>query len=125
VADLAGNAALAADQPNDVIVAVLQGLHGNGGYGTMPSFGGALTDANVADIVNYVRTAWKDKAPANATRQLVESLRAQSSVGAGGTEAARDFDCPQVGSGVLPGALATAAQANFLGSDDGAFLNQR
>jgi mono/diheme cytochrome c family protein len=125
VADLAGNAALAADQPNDVIVAVLQGLHGNGGYGQMPSFAGALTDANIADIVNYVRTAWRDKAPANATPQLVESLRTQSNVGAGGTEAARAFDCPQVGSGVLPGALATAAQANFLGSDDGAFLNQR
>ena len=125
VADLAGNAALAADQPNDVIVAVLQGLQGTGGYGRMPSFAGALTDANIADIVNYVRTAWKDKAPANATPQLVASARANSNVGAAGTEAARDFDCPQVGSGVLPGALATAAQANFLGSDDGAFLNQR
>ncbi len=125
VADLAGNAALAADQPNDVIVAVLQGLQGTGGYGRMPSFAGALTDANIADIVNYVRTAWKDKAPANATPQIVAGLRAASNVGAGGTEAARDFDCPQVGSGVLPGALATAAQANFLGGGDGAFLKQR
>jgi mono/diheme cytochrome c family protein len=125
IPNLAGNAALAAEQPNDVIVAVLQGLTGTGDYGQMPSFAGAFSDQQVADIVNYVRSSWHDKAPANATPALVASLRAKSNVGAAGTEAARDFDCPRVGSGVVRGTLATAAEANFLATDDGAFLSQR
>jgi mono/diheme cytochrome c family protein len=125
IPNLAGNAALAAEQPNDVIVAVLQGLQGTGTYGQMPRFAGAFSDQQVADLVNYVRTSWHDKAPANATPQLVASLRVQSTVGAAGTEAARDFDCPRVGSGEVPDALATAEQANFLAADDGAYLTQR
>jgi hypothetical protein len=122
---LAGNAALVAEQPRDAIVAVLQGLQGTGGYGQMPGFAGLLDDRDIADVINYVRTAWRDKAPANATPALVASLRATANVGAAGTEAARDFDCPPVGSPVLATALATPGQADFLATDDGAFLNQR
>jgi mono/diheme cytochrome c family protein len=125
IPDLAGNAVLAADRPTDMIVAILQGLQGTGGYGQMPSFAGALSDANVADIANYLRTAWGDKAPANVTPAMVSAARAQANVGAGGSEAAREFDCPRVGSGVVPDALASAGAANFLASDDGAFLSQR
>jgi hypothetical protein len=91
----------------------------------MPSFAGALGDQSIADIANYVRTAWGDKAPPNVTPAMVATLRAQSNVGAAGAEAAREFDCPRIGSGVVPGALASAAAANFLASDDAAFLNQR
>ncbi|MGE3481416.1 MAG: c-type cytochrome [Gammaproteobacteria bacterium] len=125
VANLSGNAALLAEQPHDAIVAVLQGLQGSGGYGQMPSFAGALNDRQISDIINYIRTAWPRKAPANATPAMVANLRGAASVGAAGTEAARAFDCPPVGSSTLPAALATPAQANFLATDDAAFLNQR
>ena len=125
VPNLAGNAALLADDPKDAIVAVLQGLRGTGDYGHMPGFAGALDDQDVAAIINYVRTSWGDKAPANATPAAVASLRTVSTVGAAGTEAARAFDCPAVGSPTIVAALATPGQANFLATDDGAYLNQR
>lgn len=123
IPNLAGNAALAMDRPTDLIVAILQGLQGRAVQ--MPGFAGALTDQNIADIGNYIRTAWGDRAPANLTPAMVASVRAQSIVGAGGSEAARDFDCPKVGGATVPGALATGADTNFLSSDDGAYLNQR
>ena len=123
IPNLAGNAAIAAAQPTDVIVAVLQGLHGKSLQ--MPGFAGALSDQNVADLVNYIRTAWDGKAPGNATPAIVAGLRAQSNVGAAGTEAARDFDCPRVGAAAVPGALASVANANFLASDDGALVSRR
>jgi mono/diheme cytochrome c family protein len=125
VPNLASNAAITAEQPRDLIVAVLQGLQGTGGYGRMPSFAGALSDRDVTDVVNYVRTAWRNKAPANATPDMVASLRAVANVGAAGTEAARGFDCPEVGSGTIAGAVATPAEADFLAADDGAFVRQR
>jgi mono/diheme cytochrome c family protein len=125
VPNLAGNAAIKMERPNDMIVAILQGLQGTGGYGQMPSFAGALSDQDIADVANYVRTSWGDRAPANVTPAMVASVRSVSNVGAAGTEAARDFDCPRVGSGPVPGALATPGAADFLASDDDAFLSQR
>ena len=116
IPNLAGNAAITASQPNDIINAVLNGLRGTGFYGLMPNFSGALTDQNIADIANYIRTSWVNKAPANATPALVASLRAGANTGAAGTEAARDFDCPKVGSASVAGALATGAEANLLSS---------
>ena len=125
VANLAGNAVLAADRPTDLIVAILQGLQGTGGYGRMPAFAGALHDQSIADIANYVRTAWGDKAPANVTPEMVAALRARSNVGAAGSEAAQDFDCPKVGTAAVPGAMSSAAAANFLAAVGAASLDQR
>jgi mono/diheme cytochrome c family protein len=125
VANLADNAALLGAQPRDAIVAVLQGLQGTGGYGQMPSFAGLLGDQAVSDVVNYIRSAWAQKAATDATPATVAGLRGLANVGAAGTEAARAFDCPPVGSPIEPAALASPAQANFLASDDGAFLTQR
>jgi hypothetical protein len=91
----------------------------------MPSFAGALSDRNIADVANYVRASWADKAPADVTPAMVASLRAVANVGAAGTEASRDFDCPRVGSGSVPGALAGAGAADFLAADDDDYLSQR
>jgi len=124
VPNLAGNAAIAATQPNDVIMALLNGLQGTGKYGQMPRFAGALDDRQITALTNYVRTAWGNKAAPNATPELVASLRAQSNTGVAGTEAARAFDCPSVGSAYIQAAQATAAQANFL-SDTGSDSNNR
>ena len=125
IPNLAGNAAIAMDPPNDMIVAVLQGLQGTGGYGRMPSFAGALSDQDIANVANYVRTSWDDKSPASVTPAMVAGLRAVANVGVAGTEAAREFDCPRVGSGSVPGALAGAGAGDFLAADDDAYLSQR
>jgi len=41
----------------------------------MPSLAGQLSDAQVADIANYVRSSWGNAAPANVTPQAVAALR--------------------------------------------------
>lgn len=116
VANLAGNAAISAAQPNNLVLAVLKGLTGTGGYGSMPGFAGALNDREVADLANYVRTAWGNRGAADTTPAIVASVRAGANVGLGGTDAAREFECPKVGSGIIPGALATPEQVARLAS---------
>ena len=41
----------------------------------MPGFADQLSDAQVADIVNYIRTNWGNATPANATPRLVGQVR--------------------------------------------------
>ena len=81
VPNLAGNAAVTSAQPSNLITVVLNGLHGTGTYGTMPSFAGALSDQDVADIANHVRADWGNHAPTNATPALVASLRSKAAIG--------------------------------------------
>jgi mono/diheme cytochrome c family protein len=119
VPNLAGNAVVNSSQPNDVVDAVLNGLHGTGNYGVMPSFAGALGDQDVADVVNYARVTWGNQAPTNATPALVASLRTPGAAGGAGSEAARAFDCPEVGSSLIPNVLASPTEASFLvGAND-------
>ena len=73
---LAGNGAVTAAGPQNVIRVVLGGLPASGGYAPMPAAGAALSDQTVAEIVNYVRTAWGNSAPANAEPGAVGKVRA-------------------------------------------------
>ncbi|MCX7356412.1 MAG: c-type cytochrome [Alphaproteobacteria bacterium] len=125
IPNLAGNAAITAARPNDVVVAVLVGLKGTGNYGAMPSFAGALSDQNVADVANYIRASWANKAPTDATPALVSTLRSQSKLPADGTEAARAFDCPAVGGPLVPEAMATNAQASLMAVANDADMDNR
>jgi mono/diheme cytochrome c family protein len=116
--NLADNAAVTADRPNDIAAAVLNGLQTPAGL-RMPGFAGALSDTDIADIANYVRVSWGNKASPDASPQLVAGVRALSPVGIAGSEAARDFDCPKVGGAAVPGALIGPADAQlFAGFDD-------
>ena len=72
---LAGNGVVLAQSPADIIKVVLGGVPPQGKYVPMPSFADQLTDQGVADIANYVRTSWGNGAPANATADMVRSLR--------------------------------------------------
>ena len=54
------------------------GLPALNGYAPMPAAGAALADKDIADIINYVRTAWGNGAPANAEPGMVEKARATS-----------------------------------------------
>jgi mono/diheme cytochrome c family protein len=128
IPNLAGNAAVVATRPDSVIAPMINGLPGGGSYGAMPSFAGALTNQDMADIANYARTAWGNRGSANATAALVAGLRSIAGpdvTGAAGTNAARAFGCPKVGSSMIAGTMATPDQANMLASGtDGDMLNR-
>jgi mono/diheme cytochrome c family protein len=96
---LAGNPAVLAAKPFDVLSAVLQGIPARGDTPAMPSFGGSLGDRDVADLVNYLRTSWGNKAAPNATPALAASWRSALALPVYASESARRFDCPQVGQG--------------------------
>jgi mono/diheme cytochrome c family protein len=66
---------VAAD-PNDIIKVVDRGDSARSGFIAMPAFATQLTDQQVADIANYVRTSWGNKAPPNATATMVARMRA-------------------------------------------------
>ncbi len=118
IPNLAGNDAIRAHDPTDAMTPVLAGLEGQGKYGAMPRFGGSLNDRDIADLANYVRTAWNNGAPANATPAIVRGLRSTAPVGIGGSIAARDFGCPKIGEGTVPGALANEQEVMMLAGAD-------
>jgi mono/diheme cytochrome c family protein len=125
IPNLAGNRAVQAAKPNDVILAVLRGIPTDGHYGAMPSFAGALSDQSVADVVNYVRSGWGNQGPTDATPAIVASMRSVAGGGLAGTQASRAFDCPAVGNGVVPGVLADPAQVAFLANAQGTDLSNK
>jgi mono/diheme cytochrome c family protein len=75
IPSLAGNGAVLAKGPEDVIRVVLGGIEAQGSYGPMPAVGAAMTDQEIADVTNYVRQSWGNKAPANAGPGEVGTLR--------------------------------------------------
>jgi mono/diheme cytochrome c family protein len=75
VPSLAGNGAVLAKGPQDVIRAILGGMEARGSYAPMPAVGHALTDRQIADVANYVRQAWGNKAPPTASPGAVGTLR--------------------------------------------------
>jgi mono/diheme cytochrome c family protein len=77
--NLAGNQAINSGPSYDVISMVL------GGYtpwhneqSAMPAFRAVLSDAQIAAVTNYVRTAWNNTGTADATGDQVTSLRANA-----------------------------------------------
>lgn len=73
---LAGNPVVLAADPNDILKVVDRGIAARGKYIAMPAFNVQLTDQQVADIANYVRTSWGNNAAPNATPAMVAKLRA-------------------------------------------------
>lgn len=78
VPSLVDNGAVKAKGPQNVIRVTLGGLPALNGYSPMPAAGAIVSDQEIADIVNYVRTAWGNGAPANAEPGMVAKLRASS-----------------------------------------------
>lgn len=106
VPPLAGNGAVTATEPVNVISAVVGGLGGVGSYGQMPSFAAALTDEEIVDVVNYVRTSWGNDGSANATKAEVAKIRGEVAPTIQGSEAAAAFGCPRVSESGAENALA-------------------
>ena len=123
VPPLAGNPAVTPAEPYNLLMAVLGGIPSSGTYMSMPSFAGRLTDREIADVVDYVRSSWGNRAAPNATPKMVASWRAIARVPEYGTQAAAGFGCPRVGgapgaAGPNPQAVALAAAAIGTGNRD-------
>jgi len=101
VPGLAGNGAVTARQPFDVIMAVLEGFPAQGSWGAMGSFA-SLSDDQISDVTNYVRTAWNNNAPPNATPWSVGNWRKNATATPG---TAKAMLCPDLSQDVLAPAL--------------------
>ncbi len=73
---LAGNGVVVAADPNNILKVVDAGIKARGGYIPMPSFKDQLTDQQVAEIANYIRTSWGNSAAPNVTSAMVAKMRA-------------------------------------------------
>ena len=63
VASLVANGVVLARGPQDVIRTILGGIEAKGTDAPMPAIGTGMTDQAIADVTNYVRQAWGNKAP--------------------------------------------------------------
>jgi len=73
---LAGNPVVLAADPNNILKVVDRGIRARNGFIAMPAFNTQLTDQQVSDIANYVRSSWGNTAAPNATPPMVAKLRA-------------------------------------------------
>jgi mono/diheme cytochrome c family protein len=75
---LARNGAVLAQGPENVLRVVLGGLPAIHGLSPMPAVGVGMSDAQVANTVNYVRNAFGNAAPGSAEPGLVAKIRAET-----------------------------------------------
>jgi len=92
VPPLAGNPTVEATDPYNILSVVLGGVPARGGFLTMPSFANELSDQDIADIANYVRITWGNKAKPDATPAMVASWRKQVKFPAPAKPAAKTAD---------------------------------
>ena len=90
---LAGNGAVDTKEAQNSIRVILGGLQAVGDWGPMPSYGADMTDQQIADVTNYIRTAWGNRASPNATPGQVAELKAKTRI----TLAGDNANCPPVG----------------------------
>ena len=100
---LDGNTAVTASHPNNAVMAILQGFGPNGTWGGMGSFA-HLSNQQIADLVNYIRTAWSNHAEPNAVEWSVGNWRGFADIPA--NERQPDLICP-----LLPPAVSEPALA--------------
>jgi len=89
VPSLAGNGIVLAGGPEDVIRAILGGMPAHGEYGPMPGFATVLSSVQIAEIANYIRTSWGNKAPPTEDSSMVADLAGRTNTmlaGTGGCE---------------------------------------
>jgi mono/diheme cytochrome c family protein len=72
---LAGNDAVVAQDAANILKVVLVGVPQQGPYVAMPGFADQLSDQQIANIANYVRTNWGNDATPNVTPPAVATLR--------------------------------------------------
>jgi mono/diheme cytochrome c family protein len=93
ISPLAGNEVVTARGPEDVIRQILGGHLATGTYAPMPAVGANMTDQEIADVTDYVRNAWSNRAPVISETGLVGKIRQKtvsSLAGPGATEEHND-----------------------------------
>ncbi len=81
IPNLAHNQAVWNGRPVDLIGIMLGGFEPwHKDQTAMPMFGATLTDGQIADITNYVRTAWGNRGKSDATANTVAALRPQATM---------------------------------------------
>jgi len=106
---LAGSDAASAHSPYAINLALLDGIKPLGNDTGMESFAKSLDDQQIADVSNYVRTAWGNHGAPNSTPWTVGSWRLLLQPVANGPPAA--LACPAVDDGALKPALTADAKA--------------
>lgn len=106
---LAGNDAVVAQEPYNVIMALLEGFAPQGSWGAMASFANQLSDDQIADVSNYIRTSWGNQAPPNAAPWSVASWRTKAD--APTTASAHGLLCPSLATEVVQPALGAGTKA--------------
>jgi mono/diheme cytochrome c family protein len=99
---LAGNDSVTAAEPYNVIMAILEGFAPQGTWGAMGSFANALNDDQISAVANYVRTAWGNGAPPNATPWSVGNWRKNA---APAQDSSNALLCPTLPEGLIRAAL--------------------
>ena len=92
----------------NIIMAMLQGFAPQGTWGAMGSFA-SLSNEQIADIANYVRTAWNNRAEPNANLWAVGNWRKTAVTPPGGQQPA--LMCASLTPQVLRPALAEGPKA--------------
>lgn len=95
-ARLAGNHSVFSGPPNNAISIMLAGIEPRGEWGAMPSYAESLSNREIADIANYIRTSWQNDATVPAMPADVDQLRRWIDPAGVGTE--RAVLCPAVAS---------------------------
>ena len=108
VPSLAKNDAVTAAEPYNVVMAMLEGFKPQGTWGAMGSFANTLSDDQISDVANYVRTAWGNDAPPNATPWSVGNWRKDASAQTTGPAA---MLCPDLAQEIIAPALKNSAEA--------------
>jgi mono/diheme cytochrome c family protein len=73
---LAGNGVVVAPDAGNILKVVDGGIPARNGRIAMPGFQDRLTDEQVADIANYIRTNWGNNAQPDVTSAMVAKMRA-------------------------------------------------
>jgi len=75
---LAGNGAVTAGGPQDILRVVLGGLPAQNGLSPMPAVGQGMTDQEIADVADYVRNTWGNVVPTATGAGDAGKARAQT-----------------------------------------------
>jgi mono/diheme cytochrome c family protein len=102
---LVGNGAVNAQGPQNMIRVVLGGLAAKGEFAPMPAVGVAMSDADIAEVANYVRQLGGNEAPVTAEAETVAGLRAVTPTM---LNSGPDAGCPEIGSPQVAHAIADA-----------------
>ena len=72
------NPVVNAADPADIIEVVLHGVPAKDKYTTMPGFADSMSDIQIAEVINYIRSGWDNHAIANTEPDMVAKRRKKS-----------------------------------------------